>query len=163
MLTLTHQLPALFLNPFSYLLPTGTAGQQTDRCKQHPAADMPLCPLPAREASLVMDIRGCIVDCNLDASELLGQTAESLAGQSIGAFLPDLPFSPQTPGKNLAYVGLNLAIDRWKPHTALTPIGIPIAVEITLHILKRRGKCFIALGLRQPLAGETFKLNRDSI
>ena len=82
MLTLTHQLPALFINPFGYLLPTGTAGQQTDRCK---------------------------------------------------------------------------------PYAVLTSIGIFIAVEITLHILKRCGKCFIALGLRQPIAGETFKLHRDSI
>lgn len=141
MLTFNTQLPAQPINPFGHLMPMGAQSFEQSAC----------------EATLVLDIKGCIVDGNIAATEMLGLPSATLKGQDITAFLPGLPFSPLTPGQNLAYIGLNLAIERWKPHMALTFSGIPMALEITLHIIKRRGQCFIALGLRRPLADQKFK------
>ena len=112
--------------------------------------DPNLMPPSEGSAALVMDINGCIVESNLAATDLLGCPPESLAGQDITVVLPGLPFSQETPGYNLAYVGVNHAMDAWKKHTAHTPSGGSISVEIVLYIIKRGCKYFIALCLRRP-------------
>ena len=53
-------------------------------------------------------------------------------------------------GYNLAYVGMNHALDAWKKQIARTPSGGSIDVEIVIYIIKRGCKCLIALFLRRP-------------
>ncbi|MEI8171607.1 MAG: PAS domain-containing protein, partial [Rhodoferax sp.] len=112
--------------------------------------DPKLMPPSDRKAAMVMDINGCIAECNLAATDLLGRQPESLVGQNVSDVLPGLPFSQETPGYNLAYVGMNHALDAWKKQIARTPSGGSIDVEIVIYIIKRGCKCLIALFLRRP-------------
>ncbi len=103
-----------------------------------------------RKAALVIDINGCIIECTQSTTDLLGQTPESLVGQDVSVVFPGLPFSQETPGYNLAYVGMDHAKNVWERSTARTPSGGSIAVEIAHYLIKRGSKNFIVLFLRRP-------------
>ena len=103
-----------------------------------------------RKAALVIDINGCIIECTLATTDLLGQTPEALVGQDFSVVFPGLPFPQETPGYNLAYVGMNHAVNVWEKCTAFIPSGGSIAVEIAHYLIKRGSKNFIVLFLRRP-------------
>lgn len=105
----------------------------------------------ARDAALTLDASGFITHCTAAAAALLGQSAERLAGQAVGAVIHKLPLGALTPGYNLAFAMFTGTQGRWLERLALLPDGRQLPVAVALACERLHGKRHIRLGLR-PLA-----------
>ena len=110
-------------------------------------------------ASLVIDAAGRVVTCTPRAARLLRCAGASLAGRAIREVFPELPFSANTLGYNLAYAVFQAAGKRWVRRVALLEDGRKIHFETTLSSVAGESGRQIVMGLRpvqlgrrQPLA-----------
>lgn len=103
---------------------------------------------PARDAALTLDAAGVITHCTAAAAVLLGQSAERLAGQAVGAVIHKLPLGALTPGYNLAFAMFTGAQGRWLERLALLPDGRQLPMAVALACERLQGKRCITLGLR---------------
>lgn len=114
-----------------------------------PVAQPPL----AHNAVLTIDAQGRITDCNSDAKELLGWRSEALEGHPVTEVIPELPFSPSTPGYNLAFAVFHAANGVWMRRMARLADGRELSVDMALSSMLVNFKRHITLSLRpSPMA-----------
>lgn len=110
-------------------------------------------PPMARNAVLTIDTEGRITNCNPEARELLGWQSESLEGRPVTEVVPELPFSPKTPGYNLAFAVFQAANGVWVRQRARLADGRELAVDMALSSMLVNFKRHITLSLRpSPIA-----------
>lgn len=110
-------------------------------------------PPMARNAVLTIDAEGRITDCNPEAKELLGWQSESLEGHPVTEVVPELPFSPHTPGYNLAFAIFQAANGVWMRQRARLADGRELLVDMALSSMLVNFKRHITLSLRpSPIA-----------
>lgn len=114
-----------------------------------PAVGSPM----AHKAVLTIDAEGRITDCNPEANELLGWRSETLEGHPITEVVPELPFSPNTPGYNLAFAVFHAANDVWMQRMARLADGRELFIDMALSSMLVNFKRHITLSLRlSPIA-----------
>ena len=113
--------------------------------------------LQGQSALLTVNSSGCITACNPQARALLGWTADSPGpeGERVTNVLPELPFSPATPGYNLAYAVFHAANGLWTRRLVLLADGRKIFVDIALSSVVVKFRRFITLSLRVPDTGHS--------
>ena len=114
-----------------------------------PAVQSPM----AHNAVLTIDAEGRITDCNPEAKELLGWQSETLEGHAVTEVVPELPFSKNTPGYNLAFAVFHAANGVWMRRMARLADGRELFVDMALSSMLVNFKRHITLSLRQsPIA-----------
>lgn len=106
-------------------------------------------------ASLIIDIKGYITECNLAATHLLDNQTHELSGHSVTEIIPELPFSPDTPFYNLAYAIFHSS-DEMPMQLATDGQEIPIDINLSSAVMN--GKRYIKLNLKpssRSMAGNT--------
>lgn len=107
-----------------------------------------------RNATVTVDAYGRITDYSLAGAQLLGCPVENLMGKPLSQFLEQLPFGQNTPGYNLAYAVFHGAGGRWQRHTAATPDGQVVGVDVALSSVMMDGNRAIKLTLKAANSGE---------
>ena len=103
---------------------------------------------PEGDAVLTVDKQGRIANCNQVAKTLLGWEGAVLEGHPVTDVIPELPFSPNTPGYNLAFAIFHAGNGAWMRRIALMVDGKRIAVDTALSSVKIGYKRQIKLCLR---------------
>lgn len=103
-------------------------------------------------AALTVTPAGQIGDCNPAAAKLLGWRAEHLPGCPVAALIERLPLGRHTPGYNVAYALFQHGA--WHAYIANSAEGLPVAVEVAMHVLQRRSGTVIRLSLRAAVSGQ---------
>ena len=107
-------------------------------------------PMP-RNAVLTIDPEGRITECNPEAKTLLGWETDGPWGRCATAVIPTLPFSPNTPGYNLAYAIFHAANGIWMPRMAYASDGRALSVDTALSSKVVNSVRHIVLSLRPTL------------
>lgn len=116
------------------------------------ATSTALAPI-ARNAVLTIDAEGRITNCNPEARELLGWQAEAWEGLPVTEVVPELPFSPNTPGYNLAFAIFQAANGVWMRRRARLANGQELSIDMALSSMSVNFKRHITLSLRpSPIA-----------
>jgi len=102
--------------------------------------------------TLTLDVGGHITSCDQGMVHLLGSEADALAGKAVTAVIPELPFSAQTPGYNLAYAIFHGANGERVRRTARSGNGNSLAVETVLSSRNVNGCRSISLDFRSAPA-----------
>jgi PAS domain S-box-containing protein len=105
----------------------------------------------AHNAVLTIDAEGRITDCNQEANELLGWRSETLEGHPVTEVVPELPFSPNTPGYNLAFAVFHAANGVWMRRMARLADGRELFVDMALSSMLVNFKRHITLSFRPSL------------
>lgn len=108
---------------------------------------------PERDAVLTIDAEGRITACTLEAKELLGWESECPEGCAATTVIPELPFSANTPGYNLAYAVFHSANGMWLRRVALLADGRKALVDIEMSSIVVKLKRYITLNLRLSSPG----------
>lgn len=108
---------------------------------------------PERNAVLTVDAEGRITACTQEARELLGWESESPEGCAVTTVIPELPFSPKTPGYNLAYAVFQSANGIGMRRVALLADGRKTWVDIELSSVVVKLRRYITLSLRLSSPG----------
>ena len=103
-------------------------------------------------ACLGLDAHGEIRACNSPAEELLGGSGHDLRGQPITAVIPALPLRPDTPGYNLAYVGLWYANGTRRRLLGVHRDGL-LPLEIAVSVMKTGNSPSYLVGIQPAAAG----------
>jgi len=98
--------------------------------------------------TLTLDVEGGITSCDEGIEYVLGSQADALAGKAVTAVMPELPFSAQTPGYNLAYAIFHGANGAKVRRTARSGNGNSLAVETVLSSRNVEGRRSITLDFR---------------
>jgi hypothetical protein len=98
--------------------------------------------------TLTLGPEGDITSCDRGIEYLLGSQADVLAGKAITEVMPELPFSAQTPGYNLAYAIFHGANGAKVRRTARSGNGNCLAVETVLSSRNVDGRRSITLNFR---------------
>jgi len=102
-----------------------------------------------RDIALVINIASQIICCSPAAVELFGRRLNDLLDNAVTALIPDLPFSPETPGYNMAYAAYyGIVNGPWIRHTALLASGLKIPVDILFSNIMNTGNSLIILTLK---------------
>lgn len=101
-----------------------------------------------RDAVLTIDAEGRITACTLEAKELLGWESECPEGCAATTVIPELPFSANTPGYNLAYAIFQSANGMWTRRVALLADGRKALVDIEMASIVVKFRRYITLNLR---------------
>jgi hypothetical protein len=107
---------------------------------------------PDSEAVLMVDSTGRIASCSQDAKDLLGGDEAPLEGRLITELIPELPFTPNTPGYNLAFSIFSEAKGGWTRRIALLANGQKMAIDTALSSVKIRYRRHIKLRLSPILS-----------
>ena len=104
-------------------------------------------------ASMSIDVSGLVVNCTPSAGRMLQGAGTGLAGRAIRDVFPELPFSANTPGYNLAYAIFHAAGKHWVRRVALLKDGRSVSIETRLSTVVGEGGREISMSLRPVLAG----------
>ncbi len=100
------------------------------------------------EAVLIVNKQGFIANCNQVARALFGWDSGVLKGHPVTDVMPELPFSPDTPGYNLAFAIFHAGKGAGMRCIAVMVDGKRIAVDTALSSVKIGYKRQIKLCLR---------------
>jgi len=101
-------------------------------------------------AVLTINAQGRITACNAEARELLGWSDGYPDGTAATSVMPELPFSPNTPGYNLAFAVFNAANGLWMRRVALLQDGQKVLVDAALSSVVVKFRRYITLSMRMP-------------
>jgi PAS domain-containing protein len=104
-----------------------------------------------RNAVLTINAQGRITACNTEAQELLGWSSGCPDGIAATSVMPELPFSPNTPGYNLAFAVFNAANGIWMRQVALLKDGQKVLVDVALSSVVVKFRRYITLSMRIPI------------
>ena len=101
-------------------------------------------------AVLTINAQGRITACNTEPQELLGWSCGCPDGIAATSVMPELPFSPNTPGYNLAFAVFNAANGIWMRQVALLKDGQKVLVDVALSSVVVKFRRYITLSMRIP-------------
>lgn len=102
----------------------------------------------AEGASLVLDELGTVCFCSNATARLFGAGAHPLIGRPVRELIPDLPFSAETPGYNVAYATFWAGETSGYEFQGLDSRRRPFRVVVSFEKLVLEGRHQIVVNLR---------------
>jgi PAS domain S-box-containing protein len=134
-----------------WAIPTTQLTKAFEMTRKAAQNDHPIPQPTDGNAIITIDTEGRITECNHEAEELLGWDADDQRGRAATSVIPTLPFSPKTPGYNLAYAIFHAANGIWMPRVAIAQDGRSVCVDTALSSAVVDSVRHITLSLRPSM------------